>query len=200
MNKDKSLKKLRMRIEKVQDAKRFEHTLGVCYTAACLAMVHGADVRAAQIAGLLHDCAKCMSDKKRLAICEKAGLEVTDPERRNPFLLHAKVGAYLAETKYGYEDHDILNAVRYHTTGRPEMSLLEKIVFIADYLEPGRKQAPNLDKLRQLAFTDLDRTLCMILEDTLSYLKSNGGEIDPATECTYQYYSVEKTKEDKHVL
>ena len=101
MNKDKSLKKLRMQIEKVQDAKRFEHTLGVCYTASCLAMVFGGDVRSAQIAGLLHDCAKCMSDKKRLAICEKAGLEVTDVERKNPFLLHAKVGAYLAEKKYG---------------------------------------------------------------------------------------------------
>lgn len=188
MNKDKSLKKLRMQIEKVQDAKRFEHTLGVCYTASCLAMVFGGDVRSAQIAGLLHDCAKCMSDKKRLAICEKAGLEVTDVERKNPFLLHAKVGAYLAETKYQFDDPDILNAVRYHTTGRPEMSLLEKIIFIADYIEPGRKQAPNLDRIRPVAFTDLDQALCMILEDTLAYLKQNGGEIDPATDYTYQYY------------
>ena len=188
MNKEKNLKKLRDKMEKVQDPKRFEHTLGVCYTAACLAMTHGADVKSAEIAGLLHDCAKCMSDKKRLAICEKANLKVTEIERKNPFLLHAKVGAYLAKEKYGYDDPDIINSILYHTTGRPDMSLLEKIIFIADYIEPGRKQAPNLSAIRTIAFVDLDRALAMILEDTLAYLKQGGGEIDPATEKTFQYY------------
>ena len=112
---------------------------------------------------------------------------MTDIERRNPFLLHAKVGEFLAKEKYGITNPDILNAIRFHTTGRENMSLLERIVFVADYIEPGRRQAPNLAEIRQLAFTDLDAAMLKILEDTLSYLKATGGELDPMTEITYEY-------------
>ena len=174
-------------MEKAQDAKRFAHTLGVEFTAAALAMKYQADVTDAQIAGLLHDCAKCLTDEKRVSICEKHQISMTDIERRNPFLLHAKVGEYLAREKYGITNPDILNAIRFHTTGRENMSLLERIVFVADYIEPGRRQAPNLSEIRQLAFTDLDAAMLKILEDTLSYLKAMGGELDPMTEITYEY-------------
>ena len=174
-------------MEKVQDAKRFAHTLGVEFTAAALAMKYQADVTDAQIAGLLHDCAKCLTDEKRVSICEKHQIPMTDIERRNPFLLHAKVGEYLAREKYGITNPDILNAIRFHTTGRENMSLLERIVFVADYIEPGRRQAPNLAEIRQLAFTDLDAAMLKILEDTLSYLRATGGELDPMTEITYEY-------------
>lgn len=181
------MRKLRKKMEKVQDAKRFAHTLGVEFTAAALAMRYQADVTDAQIAGLLHDCAKCLTDEKRVDICEKHQIPMTEIERRNPFLLHAKVGEYLAREKYGITNPDILNAIRFHTTGRENMSLLEKIVFTADYIEPGRRQAPNLADIRQLAFTDLDAAMLKILEDTLSYLKATGGELDPMTEITYEY-------------
>ena len=174
-------------MEKAQDAKRFAHTLGVEFTAAALAMKYQADVTDAQIAGLLHDWAKCLTDEKRVSICEKHRIPMTDIERRNPFLLHAKVGEYLAREKYGITNPDILNAIRFHTTGRENMSLLERIVFVADYIEPGRRQAPNLTEIRQLAFTDLDAAMLKILEDTLSYLKATGGELDPMTEITYEY-------------
>ncbi len=174
-------------MEKMQDAKRFAHTLGVEFTAAALAMRYQADVTDAQIAGLLHDCAKCLTDEKRVSICEKHQIPMTDIERRNPFLLHAKVGEFLAKEKYGITNPDILNAIRFHTTGRENMSLLERIVFVADYIEPGRRQAPNLAEIRQLAFTDLDTAMLKILEDTLSYLKATGGELDPMTEITYEY-------------
>lgn len=194
MDKAKNLRKLRKKIEKVQDAKRFEHTLGVEYTAAALAMCHDASVADARLAGLLHDCAKCFSDEKRLSICKKHHISVTDIEKRNPFLLHAKVGAYLAKEKYGVEKEDILNAVLYHTTGREGMSLLEKIIFVADYIEPGRKQAPNLPEIRQLAFRDLDGAMLKILEDTLHYLRNGGGEVDPMTEITWRYYKEEAEK------
>ena len=109
-------------------------------------------------------------------------------ERRNPFLLHAKVGSFIAMDEYGVTDSDVINAILNHTTGRPGMSMLEKIVFIADYIEPGRKQAPNLSEVRKLAFMDLDRALLRILENTLSYLKESGGELDPLTQKTYDYY------------
>ncbi|MCM1189029.1 MAG: bis(5'-nucleosyl)-tetraphosphatase (symmetrical) YqeK [bacterium] len=198
MNQSKNLRKLRKKIEKVQDGKRFEHTLGVEYTAAALAMCHGAPVADAQLAGLLHDCAKCMSDEKKLTLCKKHGLSVSEVEKRNPFLLHSKVGAWLAKAKYGVENEDILNAIRYHTTGRENMSLLEKIVFVADYIEPGRKQLPvaQLQTLRELAFRDLDAALLQILDGTLHYLQKGNGEIDPATETTWHYYR-NQAKESK---
>lgn len=187
-----SCKALRKQMEKVQDEKRYEHTLGVAFTAASLAMRYGADVKQAQVAGLLHDCAKCMTNEERLSICKKHKLEVTPVEKANPFLLHAKVGAFLAKEKYGIQDEEILSAVRCHTTGRPNMTLLEKIVFTADYIEPSRKTAPNLDEVRTMAFQNLDIALCKILSDTLNYLDTVDQEIDPMTKETYHYYNGER--------
>lgn len=184
-----SLKKLRKEMKKVQDSKRFEHTLGVEYMAAALAMRYGCDIEAARIAGLLHDCAKCLTDEKRLSICRKHHISVTSVEQKNPFLLHAKVGAYLARKKYGVKNQDILNAIRSHTTGRKNMSTLEKIIFVADYIEPGRVHGPaNLAEIRKLAFVDLDKALVRILEETLNYLKNSAGDIDPMTEETWRCY------------
>lgn len=182
------LKKIRKSMEKTLDSKRYEHTLGVEYTAAALAMRYDVPIQNARLAGLLHDCAKCMSDKKRLSICEKHNISINEVERRNPFLLHPKVGSYLAMKEYGVKNPDVINAILNHTTGRPGMSPLEKIVFIADYIEPGRKQAPNLAEIRKLAFQDLDQALLKILEDTLAYLQDGSGEIDPMTQKTYEYY------------
>lgn len=182
------IRKIRKAMEKEQDAKRYEHTLGVAYTAAALAMRYDESVKNAELAGLLHDCAKCLSDEKRLAICKKHNIAVNEIERKNPFLLHAKVGSFLAMDEYHVRDLDVINAILNHTTGRPEMSKLEKIIFVADYIEPSRKQAPNLAEIRKLAFLDLNRALLKILGDILLYLKSTGGDIDPMTQQTYDYY------------
>ena len=152
--------------------------------------LYGADVEKAEIAGLLHDCAKCMDLKKMIRICEKAGLSVSDIERSSGALLHSKAGSVLVTEKYGYTDPDIVNAVRYHTTGRPGMSLLEKIIFVADYMEPGRDVAEDLPEVRKLAFGSytIDDAVLKILEDSLIYLKSTGREIDPMTQRTYDFY------------
>ena len=186
------LKKLTKAMEEAQSGKRFTHTLGVEYTACALAMKHDIPLFSAQLAGLLHDCAKCLEDEKLIKICDKNHLSVSEVERRNPYLLHGRVGAFLAKTKYEVTDEDILNSIEWHTTGRPGMSALEKIIFIADYIEPSRKNAPNLTLVRKMAFEDLDQTMIKILEDILSYLKSQGGEIDPMTLKTYHYYLGEK--------
>lgn len=184
-----SLKKIRKAMEKELNSKRYEHTLSVAYTAANLAMVHSADVSSALIAGMLHDCAKCISGKKLISICKKNSIDFSEVESNNPSaLLHAKAGAVLAREKYGIEDEDILNAIKYHTTGRPNMSRLEKILYIADYIEPYRKHASNLNQIRNMAYQDLDNTLLKILGDTLSYLMSTDGQIDPMTKETYNYY------------
>lgn len=191
--KSNDLKKIRKAMEKSLDAKRYEHTLGVAYTAASLAMRYDTDIKDAQLAGLLHDCAKCLSDEKRLSICEKHNISVNEIEKRNPFLLHAKVGSFLAMDEYGVNNPDVINAILNHTTGRPGMSTLEKIVFVADYIEPGRKQAPNLGEIRKLAFLDLDKALIRILEDTLKYLDESEGEIDPMTKKTYDFYCLQQS-------
>lgn len=188
--KSADLKKIRKAMEKELDHKRYEHTLGVAYTAASMAMYHNADlIVKAETAGLLHDCAKCLSDKKKIAICEKNNVEISTIEKRNPYLLHAKAGCCIARNKFGIKDQDILNAILNHTTGRPGMSELEKIIFISDYIEPSRKQAPNLPAIRKLAFQDLDQTLLKILSDTLNYLENIDNEIDPLTRETFYYYS-----------
>ncbi len=191
---DKTIPKLRSAMKKIMDEKRYEHTLGVAYTSADLAACHGEDPEKALIAGLLHDNAKCMTNEKRLSICKKHDLPVSEFEKANPFLLHAKVGAFRAEDKYGITDQDILNAIRSHTTGRPGMSRLEKIVFIADYIEPGRTHSKRLPELRKLAFADLDQALIEILRDTLNYLSTKVDNIDPQTKETYDYYVETKKK------
>ena len=181
-------KKIRDSIEKEMDEKRFAHTLGVAYTAAMLASIHGIPQDTALLAGLLHDCAKCYSDEKMFSLCSKNNVSFSVTESKNTALLHGKVGAIIAYKKYAVEDETILNAIRYHTTGRPEMTLLDKIIYVADYIEPGRKALPNLSEIRKLAFQDLDAALIMILENILNYLESCGKETDPATRETYEYY------------
>ena len=186
--KSADIRKIRKKMEKTLDHARFEHTLGVAYTAACLAMRYDVDISKAQTAGLLHDCAKCLTDEKRISICQKHNIQMNEAELNNPQLLHAKVGSFMAMEDFDIHDADIINAILNHTTGRPDMSSLEKIIYISDYIEPGRKQAPNLSYIRKLAFEDLDRTLLQILEDTLNYLKGNGNVVDTMTQKTYDFY------------
>lgn len=168
--------------------KRFLHTLGVMSTAKDLAKHYHQDVPKAMLAALLHDCAKGIPATERIIRCEKYGLTISDAERNNTELLHAKLGSYLAMIKYGVVDSEILDAITYHTTGRPEMTFLDKIIYVADYIEPGRKEAPNLAKIRELAFVDIDKCLNAILEQTLAYLKTRNEVIDPMTEQTYLHY------------
>ena len=176
---------------------RFEHTLGVMYTAASMAMAHKYDVDKAMLAGLLHDCAKCIPNPEKLKLCKEHQIPVTPAEEASPSLLHAKLGALLAELEYDITDPEILHAIKVHTTGEPDMNVLDKIIFIADYIEPGRDKAPNLDKVRKIAFRDLNACMAQILRDTLIYLKQGQECIDPTTEMTYEFYK-QYEEENEH--
>lgn len=194
------LAKFRKEMEKTLEPKRYEHTLSVAYTAANLAAVHGVDIEKALVAGMLHDCAKCLSYKKQMSLCAKNHIVLSETEAQEDSpLLHAKAGGALAKQEYGIIDEDILNAIYYHTTGRPQMSPLEQVIYIADYIEPGRKHMKrtaaiedqymqNLAAARKLAYQDLNEALCRILQDTLTHLTQKGGDIDPMTRETYEYY------------
>lgn len=160
------LEEMKEKLRQNQKGSRYVHTLGVVETALQLAKQYQIAEKKAEIAALLHDCAK----------------EIY------PGLQHAAKGAELAKSEYGVDDDEILNAIRWHTTGRPGMTQLDKIIYIADYIEPNRNQAPNLDKIRHLAMEDLDECIYTILEATLAYLKTTNDVIDPLTEQTYLYY------------
>lgn len=191
-----NIDKIKQQLKRKLDTDRYEHTIGVTYMAIALAMRHDCDLKKAEIAGLLHDCAKCIPDDTKLNKCMKYHISITDIERKSPWLLHSKLGAFLAMNKYHVDDKDIINAILYHTTGRPAMSTLEKIIFIADYIEPGRNKAPRLSEIRHISFIDLDLAMYMILTDTLEYLKKKQGEIDPATEKTLTYYTALMQEKD----
>lgn len=184
-----NLAKYQRKLKNKLDNDRYEHTIGVMYISGALAMKYEYNITEAMLAGLMHDCAKCISDEKKIQICEKNNISMSDIEREKPnMLLHAKVGAFLAMNKYHIRNKAVINAILYHTTGRPEMSLLEKIIFVADYIEPGRDKAPNLDNIRKLAFTDIDLATYEILKDTLGYLEAKPGNMDPMTKKAYEYY------------
>lgn len=176
-------------LRKEQDKKRYEHTQGVMYMSAALCMRYGIDMNKGMLAGLLHDCAKCYKVKEQYALCKKHHIKLSDYEEENPSLIHAKLGSYLAETIYKVHDKDILSAIMYHTTGRPAMTTLEKIIYIADYIEPHR-ELPRVDEMRSLAFQNLDQTIYELAEMTLEHLSHDDKVIDASTIATYEYYKV----------
>ena len=167
---------------------RYEHSLSVSYTCMALAMRYGYDIGRAEMAGLLHDCAKRYGDSELIVKCQKHGIKLTEGEKKAPAVIHATYGAWMAEHKFGIQDPEILSAIRCHTTGKPRMGMLDKILYIADYIEPGRKQNQDLSLIRRLAYQDLDSAMEKILADTLTYLRTTDGQVDDMTNRTYQYY------------
>lgn len=182
------ISKMQKKLKKYVDEERYIHTMGVMYTAAALAMCHGEDIERAQVAGLLHDCAKCIPNNKKLKLCHQQGIPVTKTEENAPYLLHAKLGAYIAKEKYHISDTEILSAIECHTTGKPDMTLLEKIIFISDYIEPQRSKASNLNEIRRLAFWDIDKAVYITMRDTLRYLEQAKTSLDNQTVVAYNYY------------
>lgn len=169
--------------------KRYEHTMGVMYTCAALAMKYNIDIEKAMWAGLLHDCAKNYSDDEMLKRCKKHNIDITPAEKKAPYLLHGKLGAYYAKAKYGVDDEAILEAIRYHTTGKPGMDELACILFLADYIEPGRKMIPGLNEVRQCAFNEnIERAVLLKLKNVLGYLDETSSEVDDMTNKTYRYF------------
>lgn len=188
--------RIRKHLRKKLAPERYEHTLGVCYTAIALAMKYGVDLEKAELAGLLHDCAKRYTNEEIIEKCNKHGVELTEDELNAPAVIHAKLGAWMAENKYRITDPDVLSAIACHTTGKPEMSMLDKILYIADYIEPDRDRAPNLNIYRKLAFENLDSCLVAIIIGTLEYLEETGKPVDSMTRKAYDYYKLQEKKEE----
>lgn len=158
-----------LELKKILTKNRYEHTMNVVEAAERLALRYQADVDKASLAALLHDCAKNFSDDELIQYARAHHVKIDLITRLEPQLLHGPVGAVMAKNIYGVTDKKILNAIQYHTTGRKDMSKLEKIIYLADFIESGRTY-PGVDNLRIMAFEDLNKATLMALTNTIRYV------------------------------
>lgn len=176
MNENEMLRKLKTMISE----SRYQHTLRVRDIAVELALVYNIDVSKVNTAAILHDCAKGYSFEECIKLCKQYNIEVNQYASEHKELIHAPLGAQIAQVEFEVEDGDILNAIRYHTTGRANMSLMEKVIWIADYIEP-KRTFDNVEEIRELARTNIDKAILMGLNQTIDYVVSRGWILHPAT-------------------
>lgn len=185
-----SLDTMREKLQSALSVKRYIHTMGVVDEAEKLAEIYGthAEKEKAKVAALLHDCAKDYPADLKKRFCKEYHIPIDEIMKKQPDLIHPFLGAEVAKREYLIDDDDILNAIRYHTTGRKQMSLLEKVIFIADYIETGREEFEGLEEARRLAYLDLDMAMRYILEETIAYVKKRNKILHPLSSEALEYY------------
>ena len=165
--------------------KRMPHVLGTEQEAVCLAERYGADVTKARIAALLHDCTKKLDMDEQLALCRQYAIPLDELEQKALKLLNSKTGAAIARDVFAVDD-EVYNAILYHTTGKPDMTLLEKIIYLADYIEPTR-DFPGVETLRRTVYEDLDRGLLLGLTMTIDEMEEMGNPVHHMTRDARDY-------------
>ncbi|WP_295633980.1 bis(5'-nucleosyl)-tetraphosphatase (symmetrical) YqeK [uncultured Mitsuokella sp.] len=176
-----SLEQMKEELKKRLKPSRFRHSLGVEETAVFLADRFGVDEEQARVAGLLHDCAREFRNEDMVKEAEKRGIAIGEVERSMPLLLHADIGAQRVREIYGVDDKDVSQAIARHTVGGPQMTKLDKIIWYADMIEPGR-DFPGVDELRKLAKTaSLDEMLLAGLSHSIIFVVKKGHLVHPAT-------------------
>jgi predicted HD superfamily hydrolase involved in NAD metabolism len=168
------------RIRSYLSKDRYRHTIGVVKAARQLAKEYAVSIDKAKIAGLLHDCAKMLDYQQLIKKAEEYRLDLDDISRLQPGLLHGVIGSIMARWDFGIEDAEILDAIRYHTTGRAGMTPLEKIIYLADYIEEGR-DFPGVDRLRDMSKRNLDQALLLALNHSIQYIIEKRQLIHPNT-------------------
>ena len=183
---DLELASLRKKAWQMLDAKRIPHVAGCEEEAVCLARRWGESPSAAAAAAILHDVTKRLSATEQLSLVKQYAIVCDDALLASPKLLHAVTGAAVAKAEFCMPD-EICNAIRWHTTGKPEMTLLEKIIYLADYIEPTRN-FPGVDALRKAAYEDLDSALALGLSMSLEEVRHGGAEPYIDTVLANNYY------------
>ncbi len=178
------IKSLQEKVKPMLTEKRYIHTISTAITSIKLANKYGADTRKAHIASILHDCAKYVQNPESL--CEKYGITLDKYELQEKELIHAKLGSVIAKNEFHIEDDEIINAIRYHTTGKENMTTLEKVIYLADAIEPHRKY-DGVKRLRQLSMESLDEAVIASLEGTIHHLNNSGSTIHPDSIRAYEY-------------
>ena len=176
---------IRSRLSRILKKRRLSHTMLTACEAVKLACRYGADPKKARLAAVLHDCVK-LPNKELIAFCEQNCYDLTDDERENPYLIHARLGAVLAEQDYGVADPEVLMAIRNHTLGRVGMSMLEKIIYVADKIEPSRDYE-GLDEIRELAYKDIDGAMLLVMQHSAEYTAASGRAVNPSTASVMEY-------------
>ena len=173
--------KIKNYLQGMLSPKRYQHPLGVSEEAVRLARHYGADEEKAYLAGLVHDCGKEVEPKEAAGILkERYGITADAMSLQMPRLLHGPLGACMAQSEFDIYDPEVLDAIRYHTTGKANMSLLSKIIYIADYIEPGR-DFEGVDELRELTYRDMDAAIIQGIDFTICDLIEQGKTIHPDT-------------------
>jgi len=167
--------------------KRYKHSVAVMETAVEMALFYGADVEKARIAGLLHDCAKNYSPEEMIALCDEYSIELDDVTKKQHGLIHAFLGAEIAKREFGIDDDEIYDAIYFHTVGKPNMSTLTKIIYIADGIEPLRNY-DGVEHLREVAYQDLDKAIIYQMDITIKSVLKKGTLLHPGTVATRNYY------------
>lgn len=184
--------KMIYKLKKALDEQRYMHTLGVEATAREMARRFGEDEEKAALAGLLHDCAKCLPLSQMVKAAK--GEKLDSMIKESKALMHSVAGMHLAEAVYGVTDPQVLSAIRWHTTGHANMTKLEKIIYLADMIEPNRKPYPGLDELRKLCMTDLDEAMHTALRMTLEHVREQEKPLHPDTLAALLEYEPELAK------
>lgn len=184
---------IRKHLESSISQKRFVHSVGVGESAAKLAGIYGCDVHKAYLAGLVHDCARELDMVQLLACLEVEGIKADDTTLSIKELLHGPAAVHICRAVFGIQDIEVLNAVRYHTTGRENMVLLEKIIYLSDFIEPTRC-FEGVEELRKLAVVDLDKALLLAFNSSIRYLISKNGIIHMDTVLSRNFILTEASK------
>lgn len=160
-------------IKKMTKESRFNHSKGVQKTAGELAKHYGLDVEKAELAGLMHDCVKNLPAEEMLKLCSELGCELDFVTQREHKLIHAPLGAYYVKKVFGVDDDEIFNAIYWHTTAKADMTMFEKILYIADVIEPNRNY-DIIDEIRRLAYENIDLAMLKVLDYTINKQMSAG--------------------------
>ena len=184
------MEQLEAEVTKLLKPQRVPHVLGCRDTAVLMARKWGANETDAARAGLLHDVTKALDGPLQLNVCSAYGQPLDEFSRKNPKTLHALTGSLVAQRIFG-ENEAVVAAICSHTTGKANMNTLEKIIYVADYMEPNR-DFPGVEELRHLAFTDLDAALKLGLTMTLDLLKEQGREISPESQQALAWLNEQK--------
>ena len=177
---------LEKKIVPLHKPKRLRHVYGVREEASRLADRWGVDPQTAEEAGLLHDVTKKLDTDGQLLLADKYGIIISDSERENPKLLHAITGSEYARREFGVSQ-EVCDAIRWHTTGRPEMTMLEKVIYLADCIEPNRTY-PGVEDLRAACYDDIDKAMCIALKMSINVVRERGDVLHAATLEAYEWY------------
>ena len=169
------------------DEDRYWHSVSVSLTAQNLADVYGANKDDCMVAGILHDYCKCMSINEMLLMCEKYNVELSDEDKQADGCIHGFLAAKICKDKFNIND-EVYNAIYYHTCGRPNMTILEKIIYISDFIEPLRRFRDRVEEVRKMAYINIDKAVVLSSEMGLKHLKATNKFIHSNTQKTIEYY------------